>query len=448
MIFLFAACAGCAGLSGETGDLDSPGTTTGDVVVEATAKESVFRISWNTQFEGTTTVECGVDDAFDHLISGQSADGLSHVVLAALGEATTWTCRATSIGSGSKSWTSESFDIEIPAAPPELPGLTVSGDTSRDGLVLFNHTAEGLVSCGVSDREGRHRWWEIGETGDIISQTWLSQDGEHVMYITMNDQGVVHKVSIDGETHERWEIEDAHHDFLPLPDGTVAVLRYDIRAYDDVQVYGDDLAIYDADGNLQRVVWSAFDSFEPDPDTFPDSDYYDWTHANSIWYDADEGLFLVSLWTYDLILGIDADDGSIRWRIGLGAPDFRFEGEGETFSDQHSPRLTDAGLLMFNNRNIEQATDDLYSEVVEFAVDWEAGTYQRAWSYDADQSLPVFVMGNADEVGDGHVFAGWGSGGRMTELDADHEVIWQADADLGGAMGFVHLIDEFSGATR
>ena len=81
-------------------------------------------------------------------------------------------------------------------------------------------------------------------------------------------------------------------------------------------VLGD--AVIDLDNTYTPVwTWNAFDHLDPNrhPYMFPD-----WTHANSVSYDAADGSLLVSLrhqnWVLKLNYNNGAGDGAIQWTLG------------------------------------------------------------------------------------------------------------------------------------
>lgn len=422
-----------------------------DVVVRATEVESVFEVTWSTASPGDARVTC--DDSVvppKEVLGETTTDGLDHtVLLAGLGEGTKWSCVATS-----GLWQSEPFDVDVAAAPTVVPQLTAAVPNAGDlsGFAVITHPIPGVSSVALVDREGRHTWWYVGEQDDLFSQAWVAADGRSIWFLSMGSSPRIHHMSFDGREHVVYEVPDAHHDFVLGEDGGFVVVRADTRTVkvgrQSRAVEGDSLAAYDGDGAFVRTIWSAWDTIPAEPeDFFEEEGGYGWTHANAI-SRADDNTWLVSLWGLDTVVRVRDEDGTQVWSVGAKS-DFVYTDEGVPFSRQHGVSLDGDRLTVFNNRfNGGGDPADLWSEAVEFRLDRTAGTYARSWVYDADQLVFSAVLGEVDRLSDGDRFIGWGTAGRITELRGDTDVVWQVDADLDGALGYVHPVPLLAGATR
>lgn len=455
---LLLACVGPDGTSDSsdsdnTVDSDDTAVEVDGVTVTATAKETVFRVTWETNEAADSSVECGTDGSFDHVVTGTDADGgTSHEVLLLLAEGQTWECHAVSTLS-SGPWVSQSFSIVTPFAPASMPALTLSAQTSGDltGLLLVANSFEGASWASIANRDGQRVWWEEGDPVELINEIWLTADGKSVAWNSMGNEARLHVESLDGSSHEIFELTDFHHGFVPLPDGGFAILRYAYVQAGDVSVRGDELVEIDANGEEQRVVWSVFDDFPIDPELFPpDAPEVDISHGNSVMYYPESDTYLMSFYQLNAIVAVNRTSGEREWTLGGTYDDFSYVGDpSEKFARQHSPRLVDGGVLIFNNRDVANSeADDRWSEAAEYHVDFDRKTWEKAWSYNADESIYVPVLGNADRLADGTTLVGFGSGGRAVQVNEDGDVLWQLDSDLGGPFGYVHLVDEIAGNSR
>ena len=152
--------------------------------------------------------------------------------------------------------------------------------------------------------------------------------------------------------------------------------------------------------------------------------------------------------TMSTVAAVSRASGALQWKLGGPDSSFNYVGDSsEIFARQHAARLVEGGILVFNNRDYADA-DDLWSEAVEYSLDFGEMSWQQVWSYDADESVYAAVLGNADRQGEGDTLVAFGAAGRVVEVTKDGEVLWQLDADLGGSFGYVHWIPEFAGAIR
>lgn len=429
-------------------ELTSPG-----VVVENTDRDTGYRVSWTTSLPADARVEYGLDGAFDHSISLPSApDGLLHEgLIASLAAGETWQLRAISVATeGTGLWTSDTFEINVPTPPADMPDSTLSvadATGSLDGFYLVTHALDGDAWVTIMDNEGRVVWWAEGDDDGQICEAWVTADGQFVAWMDMGTTPSLHRESIDGALVDDLPVFGLHHGFYPREDGGYAALLWDPRDYEGVQVIGDQLVEISSTGDIERVVWTSWDTWTPTAELVA-AGGGDWTHANSVYYDADADEYVLSLRNLNAIVGIDQESGALVWEVGGTMPGAFTLTEGDGFVTQHGARTTDNGVILFNNRDYQDGEHDLWSEAVEYEVDWEAQTYRRLWTYDADLQVFSAVLGNAEPIDDGERLVAFGGAGRIVRLTDDNEILLQIDGDLGAPYGYVHWIPEFAGATR
>lgn len=424
----------------------------GELTVSATAKPTVFRVSWPTTGAATGRVDCGTDGDFGHSTDAvASAGGTEHEALLLLAEGESWTCHAVWTH-GDEETKSADFGIETAYAPAEMPGLSLTEPGAADlgGFLLVVTALEGASWVAIVDRLGRRLWWEQGARDAVFSEVALSPDGRSLVWNSTGGDGELHVASLDGSSHLVLPQPGLHHGFAALPEGGYVSLRYDIRSWEGVDVIGDRVVEIDDQGEITREVWSVFQDFPVEEAEVPtDVRTYDYSHANSIALDPDGELYLVSFYALDAVVAIDRASGERRWTVGGEHSDLALAGEaGDGFSHQHSPRLVDGDLMIFNNRDPGAVARDQWSEAVRYDLDLEGGQYARTWSWDADKTLFVPALGNADPQPDGSVLVAWGTAGRAVQVNTRGDVLWQVDADLGGPFGFVHLVEEIAGSRR
>ncbi len=185
--------------------------------------------------------------------------------------------------------------LEPGPAPPELPQieLLVEEPSQATPGVLVTSLLSGQHRPVLIDTAGEYLWWgDAEEPGITVSRAALSRDRCAVLHLAETDGFVVeedyvsrlHRTYLDGSGTETLEIDDVHHDFVELPDGTLAALARDYRLRDEVWVAGDKIVEIDPDGTT-RDIWSVFDDADLVPRGSAGDEAVDWSHANAMDYD-------------------------------------------------------------------------------------------------------------------------------------------------------------------
>ncbi len=259
------------------------------------------------------------------------------------------------------------------------------------------------------------------------------------------------------------------HDILLLPNGHLILLVTNTRVFTDLIGYPGETtvlgnAVIDLDQNNNPVwVWDAFDHLDVNrhPLNFPD-----WTHANSLFYTADDGNVLISLRHQHWVLKLDyrngQGSGDVLWKLGYqGDFDLGSGAPANWFYAQHdaniaSPNTTgDVQLAVFDNGD-NRVLDDggitcgspgtpgCYSRGAIFEVNENTRTANVAWAY----TLPYSFWGGVTQVlPNANVFVDVTTpednptGARVLELtqDPNSEIIWQLDVNGQNSYRTIHL---------
>ncbi len=124
---------------------------------------------------------------------------------------------------------------------------------------------------------------------------------------------------------------------------------------------------------------------------------YDWSHANSVAYDARDHSAIVSVYHQDTVFKLDLDTGELVWVISFPTG-WREEwnqyllfpvGEGMYPCHEHAAKVTPRGtILMFDNGTYrarpfdpKRHARDNFSRAVEYEVDEEKMEFRQVWSY-------------------------------------------------------------------
>lgn len=437
----------------------------GDFTVDVTRVEglgTVASVHWATEEPGNAWIEYGTTrDLGSSTPLGTEAETDHTVLLAGMPASSTVFWRAFSEVNG-ETLTSTQQELETGPPPHGTPDVDVhdGADTSlaEAGFTLTTSLNDALVL--MYDPEGRLVWWhECGED-TVVAQARMSFDGRAVIYNTANidfgtDTSEIVRIALDGEEMLRLRTPLGHHDFVELPDGGYAWLAIDVREWEDEEgvpwdVVGDVVVEADAAG-VTRTVWSTWDAADAGMmpvtvDTTDDNDIYpqglDWTHANSLVYDATDDSYVVSVHNLSALVHVQRVTGEVDWQLGGDASDFRLA-SGRPFTRQHSPEFTPTSLLVFDNGEVEG--QDTYSEAIEYSVDFEARTYAEVWHYDAEQRHSTFLLGDADRLDNGNTLVSFGNAGVLAEVSADDELAFELRLAAGHVFGFSHHVTSLGG---
>ena len=330
---------------------------------------------------------------------------------------------------------------------PQLapPRLQVTGSTSGD-VFLAPKTQAGQSGPMITDGEGKLIWFHPLPKG-VIANDFKVQTYRGQPVLTWWEG----KTNTRGYGQGSWVIADASyreiarvragdglygdlHD-MQLTDRATALITIYHAVRADLSPVGAvknghavDSIIQEVDAATARVVfeWHSLDhvalteSHAGAPaagHTFP----YDYFHINSINVDAD-GNLLVSARNTWALYKIDRRTGAVLWRLGGLRSDFAL-GPGVRFAWQHDARrLPDGTITLFDNESTPKVGDR--SRLLTLAVDERRRTVtlERALTHPA--GLLADAEGNAQQLPNGHVFAGWGLARRASELDAEDRLLF------------------------
>ncbi len=406
--------------------------------------ETVLTVTWTTETTSDAVLEYGTDDRYGAVVEGWSSDdGLEHaVVLAGLSADLEWHWRAVAQTEDGELVSADGV-FQPPSPPNDLPRLQVAGNS--DQLVL-SPVIGGESFAAIYNGAGEPVWWRKLSTSPVtFTQARMSHDGKAVIVMAtlpeLGESMAIVRMPVAGGAPVITYTPNGHHDFVELPTGGYAVLVKDVRPFGSDTVEGDAIVEFELDGT-SRTVWSTWDAGDPDHldamATLVSGDK-EWTHDNSL--ALLDGNYWVSSHRLCTVSIVHAQTGALVAELGSGG-DVALTG-GDGFGPQHAALPVEGGFLVFNNRPTNGG--EMWSEAVQYDVDLRAGTYARAWSYDADRSVTTRMLGNVEPLPQGGHLVSWGSAGRLTILNEAHEPTWEASAPLGHGFGYSHAVRDFSG---
>jgi arylsulfate sulfotransferase len=290
------------------------------------------------------------------------------------------------------------------------------------------------------------------------------------------------EVDVMGNLHGKWqtvlgaarrsvdaipvEARRVHHDIFEMPSGNILVACLEIREYPDYptsdkdpaaprepsKVVGDVIVEFARDGRIVNQ-WKLLDLLDPYRFGYGglakgnprrgDTQARNWSHCNSVFYDAASDAIVLSIRRQDAIVKISRKTGQLLWILGTPAnwrspwteKLLRPIGRLEWQYHQHDATVTPAGtILCFDNGNCRASPFDVktppehsVSRAVEFVVDERAMTVRQIWSYGKEQGealFSVYVGGAAWLPKTGNILVDYGgmvtdAAGRYVENPGD-----------------------------
>ena len=242
---------------------------------------------------------------------------------------------------------------------------------------------------------------------------------------------------IDWKGNVLWKYKDPlmTHDFMLLPDGSIAYTRWDTVpvwfkqkvpggiSVGTTTMWGSELIVLDQNRNISWD-WRADEHI--DPALYPLNEgvpRYDWGHLNSVDYTADNPIthtpaFLVSVRNIDEVFLVDAKSGNVIWASPKGE-----------YSLQHDATLLPSGnILVFDNGLFRpDGRSILLSQVVEL----DPRTDKEVWRYGGSDSLAdqaqfaSSIMGGAQRLPNGNTLITLSATGRIEEVTPDKKLVWE-----------------------
>jgi hypothetical protein len=182
---------------------------------------------------------------------------------------------------------------------------------------------------------------------------------------------------------------------------------------------------------------------------------FDYFHANSIQVDGNS--YLVSGRRHSSIYRIDARTGKIRWTLaGSSLPGNAkgsfVMGPGTEFGYQHdAQRLPNGDISLFDNalgRFEPEVRNQSSALVLRLGVENGKRTATLVKRYEHPDAVVAQSQGNALPLSNGGFFVGWGQVNRMTEFNAEGDVVFDAThtGDQSESFGVISSYRAFKGA--
>lgn len=317
--------------------------------------------------------------------------------------------------------------------PNELPSLTLTGD--GNDLYTVAPLLGSVTGPAIIDPQGHFVWYYPDHRGLDVYRARLSRDGTAVIYNAGSVSGdpaqdsVLVKVSLDGTHEDAIPVPLLAHDFVELPDGTLAAIVVEYRDFNGAPLRGDKIVEVAPDGT-QTDVWSTWDCFDPAVDVGTDQEI-GWTFSNALDYDEAADAYTLSIRNFSDLVRIDRQTGTCDWVFGSTSATFGPEPGSDIFLHEHQFEVRPDSLLVFDNAGAGAS-----SRVLEYSFDPAAHQADEIWSFSPDPSIFTFVLGDVARQDDGDTLIDWAVGGQIDRVSAAGDVKWRLNTQLGTAFGF------------
>lgn len=339
-----------------------------------------------------------------------------------------------------------------PGALGMIGGAFAPPPILASGVVTFDraHTDTGYVTVGVIPAQSVDL---VAKDGRIV-HTWhlphplagmatMDPDGSLLYLGKMAGDtggpkggaaGVLERISWDSQV--LWTMRDPliNHDFAELPDGRIAVIRWDRLSpelasqipggiagseFTGGVTWGDQIVEIDPTTQMEEVVFDVAEAWRPQdhplPAFMPRSE---WAHANSLFYVPSDPItgqeaYLISFRDISTIFLVSRRTGQVIWSYGgLWVLD-----------QQHDATLVSNGhVLLFDNGEYRPLTPA--SQVLEI----DPTSDEVVWSYQGygivDSAFYSPITGGAQRLANGNTLVTLGTKGQVLEVTTDGTIVW------------------------
>ncbi len=294
----------------------------------------------------------------------------------------------------------------------------------RGRLVWFHPISKGNLATDF--RVQRYRgnavltWWEGAVLGGGSSRGGV-------------DYVVDSSYRVSRSVHAGNGLEADGHEFVLTPEGTALITIYRSVPYDLSSVGGPkdgkviDAVVQEIDVDTGRVLfeWHSLDHVPLAESYEPVSSSYDYFHINAVNLDNDGNLLISGRHTWT-VYKVDRHTGQILWRLGGKKSDFQL-GPGVPFAWQHNPLPAGENTIrLFDNENNGSVKVLPQSRVIWIHLDMATATATLVKALNNPAGLSVESQGNAQALGNGDTFVGWGQLGRVSEFDPQGKLLFDA----------------------
>jgi len=244
-------------------------------------------------------------------------------------------------------------------------------------------------------------------------------------------------ITFNNELHYMGLVRETYRNTVPEWPGKIF---WDYAGIDSINWFSDVILIWNEDGD-EIWNWSTREhySFEDVDTNFVEmlignidpieNAEFDWTHANSLYFDEIDSTIMICSRHLSRISKIDYPSGEIIWNLGKDLPsnDPVF-GQNIDISGQHAIRKLDNGnFMVYDNGNFK---DPELSRGLEIHINEDDTLLAEIiWEYVLTDSLFTYKHGDCDRLNNGNSLITAGQKETLVEVDSLNNVVWAAKVD-------------------
>ena len=292
------------------------------------------------------------------------------------------------------------LNIKTEGLPETVAKADISSANKEQlGSELYFFMPSGNNLAAAYDINGDVRWYLDQKTSwdnSRLKNGHLLISTERLMNTPYYMTGL-YEIDLLGKIYKEYTIPGGyHHDFFEMPNGNLLVSSDNFTATNDtVEDY-----IVEIDRETGEIVKN-FDLKKILPTESTGNENYsssDWFHNNSVWYDEDNNIVILSGRHQDAVVGINYTTGALKWIIGdkTNWPEsyakYFLTPIGEDFEwqwSQHAAMMTSEGnIFLFDNGNNKSKSKESYvsatnsySRAVIYHIDNSAKTIEQVYQY-------------------------------------------------------------------
>lgn len=350
---------------------------------------------------------------------------------------------------------SEALTFQASGPPASLPALvfTEGERPAAPGFSVVPLIADTLTT-GVSpavlilDEKGRLVWWRLLDKAFDNTAAALSRDGQWVYWI---GEGALRRVRYDGSDEQQLTVpgvDDIHHHFNELPDGTIAFLGMEQAIGPDgiTSYQSHTLVELDGDGG-RRVVWSLAQDIErlafgepwPSPE---EAAMQPLGNVNRVEYDEARGTYVLGLQSDGAVFAVDRGLGELAWwsRPADPADGVPFVG-GPPWTATHGIELTADGFYVFVNTT----TDSPCAHVAAVSGPGGDGALTETWIYAGGTCHRNPVLGEVHQVAPDVLQVTWSTSAMIEQIGLDGKLRSRIEAGFGQVFGYSDWVPDLYG---
>lgn len=340
---------------------------------------------------------------------------------------------------------------DVPLEPAELPPRLVTGALAEGGWLLTSEVSATRTWVVVLDTLARPVWYLPLSSNTLVVAAEPMADGRGLLIMADEFSGerpetTLQELAWDGTVQRRMLLPDGHHDFALLPDDRVAWIQQEVMPHtldgEPVDVVVDavrispwqDIAAISGPPpfsfRTRGLPEQAPCEHQLRPVDMRGGTYLDWTHANSLGYDAYSDQLFLMTHHLDRIQVIPVEDPALSWELRFDEGDPQDDTD-DPWSHAHSSHMSATELLLFDNA----IHTDGGSRVVAYDVDASTGELTPTRVISEPQGRTVVALGDALVTPAGNTLISWSTLGRISEVAADDEELWSISTAAGVGLG-------------